>query len=106
MNTKYIEVQILGKNFNFNVPSNFKTEDFMEIVEYVEQKFSRVRKETGDLDAFRLGLLASINITEEFYHLKKENEKLRAVLTKIDSMLPPGESEEVDQAEQLSIRFS
>jgi cell division protein ZapA (FtsZ GTPase activity inhibitor) len=101
MSIKQIEVQILGKNFNFNVPKNIKTEDFMEIIEYVENKFSHIRKEAGDLDAFRLGLLAAINITEEFYAIRQENEKLRSVLNNIDSMLPP-----VDKETQLSIQFS
>ncbi len=101
MTTKLIEVQILGKNFNFNVPDNIRTEDFLEIIDYVENKFSRIRSETGDLDSFRLGLLASINITEEFLGLKKENEQLRAVLTNIDSMLPP-----IEKGNQLPIRFS
>jgi cell division protein ZapA (FtsZ GTPase activity inhibitor) len=102
MTTKLIEVQILGKNFNFNVPENIRTEDFMEIIDFVENKFNRIRKESGDLDSFRLGLLASINITEEFFSLKKENEKLRAVLTRIDNMLPSLEK----KGKQLSIRFS
>lgn len=113
MTTKQIEVQILGKNFNFNVPDNIATQDFIDIVEYVEQKFSRIRKQAGDLDAFRLGLLVAINITEESFYIKKENENFRAVLSNIDSMLPsiddvdgPNDKNNVDQAAQLSIQFS
>ncbi len=94
-------VQILGKNFSFNVPDSINSQEFQEIVDYVENKINRIRKEAGDMDGFRLGLLASINIAEEFFALKKENEKLRAVFEKIDSLLPP-----LDQMDQLSIRFS
>lgn len=101
MTTQQIEVQIMGKNFNFNVPENIKPEYFLEIIDYVESKFAKIRKESGDLDSFRLGLLAAVNITEEFFHLKKENEKFRAVLDKIDNMIPP-----VDQENLLPIRFS
>lgn len=101
MKSKEIEVHILGKNFNFNVPENIKTEDFMEIADFVENKFRKIKREAGDLDSFRMGLLVSINITEEFFHLKKENEKLRAVLTNIDRMIAP-----VDPVEQSSISFS
>jgi cell division protein ZapA (FtsZ GTPase activity inhibitor) len=101
MTTKEIEVQFLGKNFSFNVPKDISTEDFLEIIDFVESRFGKIRKETGDLDSFRLGLLAAINITEEFFYLKKENDKLRAVLANIDSMLPP-----VDQENPSSIRFS
>ena len=101
MTTQQIEVQILGKNFNFNVPENIKKESFLEIIDFIEAKFSKIRQESGDLDSFRLGLLAAINITEEFFYLKKENEKFRAVLNKIDNMIPP-----VDQENLLPIRFS
>lgn len=101
MKSKEIAVQILGKNFNFNVPENIKTEDFLEIVDFVENKFNKIKREAGDLDSFRMGLLASINITEEFFHLKKENEKLRAVLTNIDRMISPP-----DPDKQAAISFS
>ncbi|MCP5048013.1 MAG: cell division protein ZapA [bacterium] len=100
---KQVDVKFLGKNFNFNIPDNIKTEDFLEIIDFVEDKFSHIRKEAGDLDSFRLGLLAAINIAEEFFSLKKENEKLRAVLTNIDSMLPPVD---VNQENQFAISFS
>jgi cell division protein ZapA (FtsZ GTPase activity inhibitor) len=103
MATKQVDVLFLGKNFNFNIPDNIKVEDFLEIVDFVESKFDKIRRDAGDLDGFRLGLLAAINLTEEFFHLKKENEKLRAVLNNIDSLLSP---EDVDPENQLPIRFS
>lgn len=101
MTTKEIEVQILGKNFNFNIPGNIKTEDFMEIIDYVENKYKKIKSETTDLDSFKLGLLISINIAEEFFSLKKEHERLRVVLNRIDKMLSP-----VEEGEQIAISFS
>ena len=93
MNTKEIEVQILGKHFNFNVPENIKAEDFLEIVDFVEKKFRQVRREAGDLDSFRFGLLTAVNIAEEYFSLKKENQELKDMLTRIDRLLPPVDSE-------------
>ena len=101
MTTKQIEVQVLGKQFNFNIPDNIKTEDFLEIIDFVEHRYSRIKKEAGEMDIFRLGLLTSINITEEFFSMKKENDRLRAVLNKIDRMIPP-----IEQGNQVPIRFS
>ena len=89
MKTKEIEVQILGKHFNFNVPENIDTDEFMEIVDFVEQKFRKIKHEAGDLDSFKLGLLASINIAEGYFYLKKENEQLKTLLNKIDYLLSP-----------------
>jgi cell division protein ZapA (FtsZ GTPase activity inhibitor) len=99
--TREIEVQILGKNFNFNVPESMKSETFLEIVDFVENRFRKIRRGAGDIDSFKLGLLVAINITEGFFYLKNENEKLKAVLTNIDRIISP-----VDQDKQLSISFS
>lgn len=93
MKTKEIEVQILGKYFNFNVPENIKTEDFLEIIDFVEKKFRQIRREAGDLDSFKFGLLAAVNIAEEYFSLKKENQQLKDILTRIDRLLPPVDSE-------------
>ena len=103
MTAKEIEVQVLGKHFNFSIPENIRTEDFLEIIDYVENKFKRIKSEAVDLDSFKLGLLASINIAEEFFALKKEYEKLRVVLSRIDQMVSPVDFEEKDP---LPIIFS
>ncbi len=103
MTAKEIEVQVLGKHFNFSIPENIRTEDFLEIIDYVENKFKRIKSEAVDLDSFKLGLLASINITEEFFTLKKEYEKLRVVLNRIDQIVPPVDLEANDS---LPIIFS
>lgn len=101
MRMKEIEVQILGRNFNFNIPGSIKTEDFLAIVSFVEDKINKIRRETEDLDSFKLGLLTAVNIAEEYFTLKKENEKLRVMLSKIEKMVSPPE-----EGGQPSIRFS
>jgi cell division protein ZapA (FtsZ GTPase activity inhibitor) len=99
--TREIEVRVLGRRFSFNVPENLEPHDFQEIIRFVEKKMIRVRNEMEDIDSFRLGLLASINIAEEYFSLKKENENLRVILSRIDRMLSPLEEEN-----QVSISFS
>lgn len=101
MKTKELEVQILGRNFNFNLPESIKTENFMEIISFVEDKIIKIKREAEDIDSFKLGLLTSINIAEEYFSLKKENERLRVMLNKIDKMVSQPEEEG-----QPSIRFS
>jgi cell division protein ZapA (FtsZ GTPase activity inhibitor) len=102
MNTKEIEVQVLGKNFNFNIPGSMKPDDFLEIVDFVENKYSRIKTEAGELDSFKLGLLVSVNIAEEFFSARQENEKFRAVLSHIDQMISPVDQDE----ERIPIRYS
>ena len=95
MKTKEIDVSILGKSFSFMISGKINTDDFLEIVNHVEEKYKKIKNSTDEHDPFRLGLLTSINITEEFFHLKTENEKLNSILSKIDSIVTTGEKGEV-----------
>ena len=101
MRMKEIEAQILGKNFNFNIPDTIQTEDFLEIIAFVKNKINKIRKEDDDLDSFQLGLLAAVNIAEEYFSLKKENEKLSVMLNKINKMVSP-----LEEDDKPSIHFS
>lgn len=101
MKAKEIDVTLLGKSFSFMISGNINTDDFLEIVNYVEEKYKKIKDNTDEHDPFRLGLLTSINITEEFFHLKKENEKFNSILSKIDSIVTNGEKGEIG-----SIRFA
>ncbi len=97
MKNKEIDVSILGKSFSFMISGKINTDDFFEIVNYVEDKYIRIKTGTDEHDPFRLGLLTSINITEEFFHLKKENEKLKDFLSNIDSIVTSGKGEDLSR---------
>ena len=85
---KEIEVQILGNYFTFNLPEDVDSKDFIEIIDFVENKINKIRRSAGDLDSYKLALLASINIAEELFTFQKENMKLKGFLNKIDNMVP------------------
>ncbi len=87
-------LEVLGKRVTFHLADEVNPEEFVEIVEYVERKLQKIKDRMGDLDSYKIGLLTSINIAEEFFSLKRENDKLRAVLKTIDGMLGAGEGEE------------
>ena len=50
----------------------------MRVVEYVENKINKIKSRMNELDSQKLGLLTSINIAQDLFFLKKENEKLSA----------------------------
>ena len=101
MKSRQVEVQLYGKRFVFNLSDNLKKDEFLKIVEFVREKISRIKSEANDLNSFKLSLLTSINIAEELFSLKKENEKLKKILKSIDSMITPEE-----EKNQISISFS
>jgi len=98
---KEIEVLILGKRFTFQLAGDISPDEFLQIVDYVENKIKKIKNRVHELDSFRLGLLTSINIAEEFFALKKENAKLRDILVGIDAKLAAAAD-----SDDLTIRLS
>lgn len=90
---KEIEVSITGKRFVFQLADDVQPDEFLQVVEYVESKINKIKRRTNELDAQKLGLLTSINIAQDLFSLKKENEKLAQILGRIDTLLSP-ESED------------
>ncbi|MCK4836443.1 MAG: cell division protein ZapA [Candidatus Aminicenantes bacterium] len=104
---RQVEVKIAGKTFVFNLPKDIKPDEFAEIAGYVENKMNKIKAELMDLDSFKLGLLTSLNIAEELFSLKKENQSLRNMLNKIDTIVSPVDEEvSPEDSKKVSIRFS
>jgi cell division protein ZapA (FtsZ GTPase activity inhibitor) len=78
--SKEIEVQITGKKIVFQLADDISVEEFMRVVEYVENKINKIKSRMNELDSQKLGLLTSINIAQDLFFLKKENEKLAQIL--------------------------
>ncbi|MCX6553750.1 MAG: cell division protein ZapA [Candidatus Aminicenantes bacterium] len=90
---KEVEVQITGKRIVFQLADDVKVDEFMRVVEYVENKINKIKSRMNELDSQKLGLLTSINIAQDLFILKKENEKLAQILGRIETLLAP-ESED------------
>jgi len=101
MSTREIDIQILGKSFTFVLSEDVSPDEFLQIVDYVEAKITKIKSRMNELDSFKLGLLSAINIAQELHALKRENEKLRQILQNIDGLLSP-ETED----DRLTIRLS
>jgi cell division protein ZapA (FtsZ GTPase activity inhibitor) len=86
---KEIEVLITGKRFVFQLADDIQPEEFLQVVEYVENKINKIKSRMNELDSQKLGLLTSINIAQDLFSLKKENEKLAQILGRIDTLLSP-----------------
>lgn len=98
---KEVEVQITGKRFVFQLADDVRADEFLQVVEYVENKINKIKNRMNELDAQKLGLLTSINIAQDLFSLKKENEKLARILGRIDTLLSP-ENEDGELTVSLS----
>lgn len=89
MMSREIEVQITGKKIVFQLADDIAPEEFTRVVEYVENKINKIKSRMNELDPQKLALLTSINIAQDLFFLKKENEKLAQILGRIDTLLAP-----------------
>lgn len=89
-----VDVNLLGKSFSFTLPKNLDKQRFLDIVEYTENKIKTIRSEMDKLDHFKSALLAALNIGEELFALKDENQKLKALLSRIDKTLDACEADD------------
>jgi cell division protein ZapA (FtsZ GTPase activity inhibitor) len=89
MMAKEIEVLITGKRIVFQLADDVSADEFVRVVEYVENKINKIKSRMNELDPQKLGLLTSINIAQDLFFLKKENEKLAQILGRIETMLAP-----------------
>ncbi|HNX96223.1 MAG TPA: cell division protein ZapA [Candidatus Aminicenantes bacterium] len=96
-----VEIQVLGKSLVFSIADDISPDDFIQVVDYVENKINQIKGRMNELDSFRLGLLAAINVAQDYFTLKKENHTLKEVLGRIDVMLT-----KEDGKEPIPIRFS
>jgi cell division protein ZapA (FtsZ GTPase activity inhibitor) len=99
--SKEMEVQITGKKIVFQLADDISAEEFSRVVEYVENKINKIKNRMNELDPQKLALLTSINIAQDLFFLKKENEKLAQILGRIDTLLAP-EKEDGKLAVSLS----
>ncbi len=99
--TQYeVDVNLLGKTFSFTLPDSLDKQRFFDIVDYTEKKIKNIRSEMDKLDHFKSALLAALNISEELFALKDENQRLKALLSRIDKTLDECETES-----ELTIRL-
>ena len=67
-------VEVYG--YTFNVKSDLNRKQVQEIAEYVDAKMKDLAAKLKVSSTSRLAVMASINIAEEFYRLKSEQNEL------------------------------
>ena len=54
---KEIEVQITGKKFVFQLADDVQPEEFLQVVEYVENKINKIKSRMNELDCPEIGIV-------------------------------------------------
>ncbi len=99
--SRNLEVRLLDKSFVFEIPDEINRDEFIEIINYLEDKLKKIKSQSSGLDSFKITLLAAINITEELFTLKHENQKLVDLLKKIDSAF-----QSIEKKDKVPIKYS
>jgi len=99
--SRNLEVRLLDKSFVFEIPDEMNRDEFIEIINYLENKLKKIKSQSTGLDSFKITLLAAINMTEELFALKKENQNLINLLKKIDSAF-----QSIEKKDNVPIKYS
>jgi len=69
-----IDVEIFGQSYK--IRGDAEREHIEKIADYVDRKMREIAETTSTIDTLKVAILASLNITDEYFQLKKKNAKL------------------------------
>ncbi len=78
-------VEVYG--YTFNVKSDLNRKQVQEIAEYVDAKMKDLAEKLKVSSTSRLAVMAAINIAEEFYRIKSEQNELSEAIEKKSAKL-------------------
>ena len=88
-----VAVRIAGHEYK--IRSDGDDEGLVRIAGYVDRAMDRVRERTGTVDSLDVAVLTCLNLAREIlaYHEQrstaKDDDKLRALIERVESVLPP-----------------
>lgn len=75
---KRFDIQVLGQEFS--VLSDSGDEHVAKIVQYVNDRAAEVENTSGDVTTLNVAILVALNIADEFFKFKKDNEDIHSQL--------------------------
>lgn len=82
--TKQIDINILGQKLKVRGDNSQKIQEYAE---YLDNFLRKLTENYGLIDQKTLFMIAGLNLVEEVFVLKEENNKLKNELDKLNSML-------------------
>jgi len=70
-----IQVEIFGQTYNLKVAES--REYIRELAAFVDNRMKDVQKTTGTSDAYRIAILAILNIADELHKLRQQDHALQ-----------------------------
>ena len=92
-NDNFVKVSIYGQEYTIKAPAD--TTYIKNIAEYVDQKMREIQEElnTPQVPA-KVAILAAMNIADEFFAIKRDNDKMKNTLEgKVSSLMEVVEEE-------------
>ncbi len=78
MVVRSIEVQILGQTYSIRGDAE---EEYMKaIASYVDEKMRDIYRLSPNINPLKAAIMASVNITDELFRLKKEQEAIDTII--------------------------
>lgn len=81
-----VKVEIMGKEFRFISNPETPVEYIHKVAGFVDEHLRRVSEIQPTLDISRVSILASVNITDEYFKMQNERDQLARTLQEKQSM--------------------
>jgi cell division protein ZapA len=78
-------IEIYG--YTFNVKSDLNEEQILDIANFVDEKMKNLAAKLSVTSTSRLAIMAAINIAEEYYRLKLEQNELNKAIDRKSAQL-------------------
>lgn len=75
-----VQVEIFGQQYTLRIDGDEKPEYVESLASYVERKMREIAEGTPTVDSLKLAILAALNITDEYFTLKLESDKVDDVI--------------------------
>ena len=77
-----VQVEIYGQQYTLRVDGDEMPEYVESLAAYVERKMSEIAEGSPTVDSLKLAILSALNITDEYFTLKLESDKIDDVIAK------------------------
>lgn len=75
-----VQVEIHGQQYTLRVDGDESPEYVEQLASYVEGKIREIAEETPTVDSLKLSILAALNITDEYFRLKLDTDRLDEII--------------------------
>jgi cell division protein ZapA len=95
-----VQVEIFGQQYTLRVEGDEQPEYVESLASHVERKMREIAEATPTVDSLKLAILAALNVTDEYFRLKLESDRIDDIIAERTKGIVSRIEEAVEEAEK------